>query len=229
MNKDRQIVSELHNFFTESGCRLGVQRIMNVLGTINITERQMAFEKKPNCKFTCAQVIQMMILFPFFSVKNAATMSALACSCSLDCHKSMFYRFSRMTELTASHTSLCQQEGCPASSVRSDPDHSRISVCSEFGLDTTFLRQALIRLRCLTRYSQIAGREASLVTRTLLCPSMGSHQLLLDLTLQEKKVDASSPRAFSKKDIMHADNMEGMPNPRWRSARLSTSRTKSAI
>ena len=24
---------------------------MNVLGTINITERQMAFEKKPNCKF----------------------------------------------------------------------------------------------------------------------------------------------------------------------------------
>ena len=32
---------------------------MTVLGTINITERQMAFEKKPNCKFTCAQVIQM--------------------------------------------------------------------------------------------------------------------------------------------------------------------------
>ena len=32
---------------------------MNVLGTINITEKQIAFEKKPNCKFTCAQVIQM--------------------------------------------------------------------------------------------------------------------------------------------------------------------------
>lgn len=42
MNKDRQIVSELRNFFTESGCGLGIQRIMNVLGTINITERQMA-------------------------------------------------------------------------------------------------------------------------------------------------------------------------------------------
>ena len=42
MNKDRQIVSELRNFFTESGCGLGTQRIMNVLGTINITERQIA-------------------------------------------------------------------------------------------------------------------------------------------------------------------------------------------
>ena len=48
---------------------------MNVLGTINITEKQMAFEKKPNCKFTCAQVIQMMILFPFFSIKNAANIA----------------------------------------------------------------------------------------------------------------------------------------------------------
>lgn len=67
MNKDRQIVSELRNFFTENGCGVGIQRIMNILGTINITERQMAFEKKPNCKFTCAQVIQLMILFPFFS------------------------------------------------------------------------------------------------------------------------------------------------------------------
>ena len=67
MNKDRQLVSELRNFFTESGCGLGIQRIMRVLETIHITEKQMAFEKRPNCKFTCAQVIQMMILFPFLS------------------------------------------------------------------------------------------------------------------------------------------------------------------
>ncbi len=52
MSKDWQIVSESRNFFTESGCGLGIQRIMNVLGTINITERQMAFEKRRNCKFT---------------------------------------------------------------------------------------------------------------------------------------------------------------------------------
>ena len=52
MSKDWQIVSESRNFFTESGCGLGKQRIMNVLGTINITERQMAFEKRRNCKFT---------------------------------------------------------------------------------------------------------------------------------------------------------------------------------
>ena len=92
MDKDRQIVSELRNFFTENGCGLGVQRIMNILGTINITERQMAFEKKPNCKFTCAQVIQMMILFPFFSIKNAANYVGSSLQPLFDCHKDMFYR-----------------------------------------------------------------------------------------------------------------------------------------
>ena len=40
----------------ESGCGLGIQRMMKVLENINITEKQMAFEKKPNCKLTCAQV-----------------------------------------------------------------------------------------------------------------------------------------------------------------------------
>ncbi|MDY4481230.1 MAG: IS4 family transposase, partial [Candidatus Cryptobacteroides sp.] len=65
---------------------------MNVLGTINITERQMAFEKKPNCKFTCAQVIQMMILFPFFSVKNVANYIGSSLQPLFDCHKDIFYR-----------------------------------------------------------------------------------------------------------------------------------------
>ena len=64
MNKDRQIISELRNFFTENGCGLGIQRIMSVLETINFTERQMAFEMMPTCKFTCAHIIQLMILFP---------------------------------------------------------------------------------------------------------------------------------------------------------------------
>ena len=72
MSKDRKIVSELKDFFTENGCGLGIQRLMNVLGTINITEKQMAFEKKPNCKFTCSQVINTLILFPFFSINNSS-------------------------------------------------------------------------------------------------------------------------------------------------------------
>lgn len=47
MAKDRQIVSELRNFFTESGCSLGIQRIMRVLEKINITEKQMALKRSP--------------------------------------------------------------------------------------------------------------------------------------------------------------------------------------
>lgn len=96
MNKDRQIILELRNFFTENGCRLGIQRVMNVRGTINITERQMAFERRANCKFTCAKVIQMMILFPFFPMTGLT--STVFAGKAL---KLFFYRFGRKGEWKA--------------------------------------------------------------------------------------------------------------------------------
>ncbi|MGI5848239.1 MAG: hypothetical protein ACOX5T_09490 [Candidatus Cryptobacteroides sp.] len=36
-----------------------------------IDERQIGVEKNPNCKMTCAQTLQLMMLFPFFALKNA--------------------------------------------------------------------------------------------------------------------------------------------------------------
>ena len=130
MNKDRQIVSELRNFFTESGCGLGTQRIMNVLGTINITEKQMAFEKKPNCKFTCAQVIQMMILFPFFSVKNVANYIGSSLQPLFDCHKDIFYRVLSNERIDWRHILRYVNKKLAANiAVRSDARNSEYPTC----------------------------------------------------------------------------------------------------
>lgn len=54
----------------------------------------MAFEKKPNCKFTYAQVIQMMIRFPFFSIKNVANYVGSSLQSLFDCHKGFMQSFS---------------------------------------------------------------------------------------------------------------------------------------
>ena len=49
--------------------------------------------KKPNCKFTCLLVLQLFVLFSFFSAKKAANYSSYALGKVFACHKGMFYRF----------------------------------------------------------------------------------------------------------------------------------------
>jgi len=48
--------------------------------------------KNPNCKFTFVQVVKLLILFPFFSVKNAANYEDSGLGKLFSCKKDMFYR-----------------------------------------------------------------------------------------------------------------------------------------
>lgn len=70
MNRDRHIISELNSFFAESNNTKAIQGIMNVMSHITLDQRQMEFAKAANCKFTAGQVLELMVLFPFFAVKN---------------------------------------------------------------------------------------------------------------------------------------------------------------
>ena len=44
---------------------------MRVMECINIRPDQIGTEKKGNCKFTNVQVLNLLMLFPFFVVRNA--------------------------------------------------------------------------------------------------------------------------------------------------------------
>ena len=206
MTKDRQIVSELRNYFTESGCGLGIQRIMNVLGTINITERQMAFEKKPNCKFTCTQVIQMiqmMILFPFFSIKNAANYVGSSLQSLFDCHKDMFYRVLSNDRIDWRHILRYVNKKLAANiAVRSDAKNSEYPICMIS--DDTDMPKTGRKGEMLGRiYSHVAGCGSILGHKGLfLCRTDGRTQMLVDFTLQgEEGRVPSRPQGLTKKDI----------------------------
>lgn len=203
MNKDRQIVSELRNFFTESGCGLGTQRIMNVLGTINITERQMAFEKKPNCKFTCAQVIQMMILFPFFSLKNVANYIGSSLHPLFDCHKDIFYRVLSNERIDWRHILRYVNKKLAANiAARSDARNSEYPTCMI--VDDTDMPKTGRKGEMLGRvFSHVDNRGSILGHKGLfLCRTDGRTQMLIDFTLlgEEGRV-SSRPQGLSKKDI----------------------------
>ena len=60
---------------------------------INIRPKQIGTEKKENCKYTNVQVLNLLMLFPFFVVRNAYQYSGTSLSRLFSCEKDMFYRF----------------------------------------------------------------------------------------------------------------------------------------
>lgn len=227
MNKDRQIVSELRNFFTENGCGLGIQRIMNALGTINITEKQMAFEKKPNCKFTCAQVIQMMILFPFFSIKNAANYFGSSLQSLFDCRKDMFYRVLSNDRIDWRHIlRYVNKKLAKNIVVRSDAQNSEYPICMI--VDDTDMPKTGRKGEMLGRvYSHVENHGSILGHKGLfLCRTDGRTQMLNDFTLLGEEGCLPGPRAFPKRTLMPDSIKSAMLSPRWKNARRSTSRIR---
>ena len=66
---------------------------MGVMEHINICSRLIGVEKKENCKLTTLQVLNLLMLFTFFVVKNASGYSNSSLRKLFNCDKDMFYRF----------------------------------------------------------------------------------------------------------------------------------------
>ena len=93
MNKNRHIIGELQEFFANNDASKAINSISTIMNSIRIQSKVIGSVKNPNSKFTCLQVLQLLVLFPFFSVKNAANYSSSALCKVFACHKDMFYRF----------------------------------------------------------------------------------------------------------------------------------------
>ena len=93
MNKNRHIIGELQEFFANNDSSKAINSISTIMNSIRIQGKVIGSVKNPNCRFTCLQVQQLLVLFPFFSIKNAACYSSSALDRMFVCHKDMFYRF----------------------------------------------------------------------------------------------------------------------------------------
>ena len=83
----------MRSFFSENDKKRAINAIMSVLECINIRPSQIGTEKKENCKFTNVQILNLLMLFPFFVVRNAYQYSGSSLSRLFCCEKDMFYRF----------------------------------------------------------------------------------------------------------------------------------------
>ena len=75
MNKNRHIIGEFQEFFANNDSSKAINSISTIMNSIRIQSKVIGAAKNPNCKFTCLQVLQLLVLFPFFSIKNAANYS----------------------------------------------------------------------------------------------------------------------------------------------------------
>ena len=72
MNKNRQIISELKDFFRHNDSSKAVNAVNKVMGMLVIQAKTVGPVKNPNCKFTFVQLVRLLVLYPFFSVKTPA-------------------------------------------------------------------------------------------------------------------------------------------------------------
>lgn len=94
MDKSTNIFSEIGKFFDKKDANAAMNVIMDILKAIHLTERGIfKNESKCNCKWTQLQVLQTLLLFPCFMVRNAYNYGASFLSKIVECHKDVFYRF----------------------------------------------------------------------------------------------------------------------------------------
>ena len=94
MHKSTNIFSEIGKFFKENDASKAMYSIMHILNTLSLSEKTFFKEEsKCNCKMTQLQVLQLLLLFPCFMIKNAYNYGSSSLGRLVGCQKDVFYRF----------------------------------------------------------------------------------------------------------------------------------------
>ena len=94
MCKGTNVFSEIGKFFKEKEAMSAMNAIMDMTKVLNLSEKRLfGAESKCNCKVTQLQVLELLLMFPCFMIKNAYNYSTSMLSGVIDCKKDVFYRF----------------------------------------------------------------------------------------------------------------------------------------
>ena len=66
MAKDKHIISEIDSFFSKNDYNRAINCIIVTISRLNLNFSGIGIEKRHNCKLTSLQVLELLLLFPFF-------------------------------------------------------------------------------------------------------------------------------------------------------------------
>lgn len=198
MNKNRHIIGELQEFFANNDASKAINSISTIMNSIRIQSKVIGSVKNPNCKFTCLQVLQLLMLFPFFSVKNAANYSSSALSKLFTCNKDMFYRFMNDGNVNWRRIiySVFRQLYSRVSRKTTSKSDVKCVIIDDTDLPKTGLKTEKIgKVFSHTQMKPILGFKAM-----FLCFTDGVSQSILDFSLHGEEGKCSNkPQGLSKK------------------------------
>lgn len=93
MVKDKHIISEIGSFLPKNDCNRAINCIIGTISRLSLNFSGIGIEKRHNCKLTCLQVLELLLLFPFFMMRTSFQYSHSGLSKLFSCQKDVFYRF----------------------------------------------------------------------------------------------------------------------------------------
>ena len=203
MNKNRQIISELKDFFKHNDASRAINAVNNVMERLVIQAKTVDPVKNPNCKFTFVQLVKLLVVLPFFSVKTAADYADSALGKLFSCKKDSFYRlmddgridwrriiYSINRQLIGLISRRADAKGNTRCVILDDTDLPKRGMKAE-GLGKVFSHTAM---KCILGFKAM-----------FLCYTDGKTQLMVDATIQAEsaaRTRKSTPvrrRCFSPK------------------------------
>jgi len=181
MSKDTCIISEIGSFFKNNESNKAIHCIMNTIKQINLRSSHIDIEKRSNCKLTSLQVLELLLLFPFFMIKNAFGYDHSALSNLFFCQKDMFYRFMEQNDMN-------WRKLLYTVSLRL---YNRIKVRSDLKtstscliIDDTDLPKTGFRTEMIGRiYSHVHHKSILGFKGLFMCHTDGKTQMMLDFSL----------------------------------------------
>ena len=89
-NKGTTIISEVKDFFTSS--EKAIYTVLTILSSLTLSEKQNGLESKCNNEFSNINKLMLVLIFPFFEVKDAWHYSNSTLFPVFSCGKDVFYR-----------------------------------------------------------------------------------------------------------------------------------------
>lgn len=155
-NKDTTILSEINGFFTTS--EKAIVSIFRLLQSMQLTEKLFSKNDACNVKYRSVDKLTLLLLFPFFEVKDASTFGSSALYKIISCGKDVFYRM--LNDSSIDWRSICYSLNMrllKTTVVNSDPQENKLTRC--LIIDDTDLHKT-------GRHIEFLGRIFSHVTRT---------------------------------------------------------------
>lgn len=171
---------------------------MHLITHLNLRPSHIGFDKHSNCKLTSVEVLELLLLFPFFMIKNAFHYSHSGLSRLFSCEKDMFYRFMEQDHIDwRKLLYVVSIRLYHKITLRSDSKHSvQCLIIDDTDIPKTGFKTEMIgRIYSHVHHKSILGFKG-----LFMCHTDGKTQTMLDFSLHgEDGKNADKPQGLTIK------------------------------